>query len=281
MKQHILYLFTRTPLHVGAGSSVGAVDLPVQRERHSRHPIVPGSSIKGVLRYTCETLDALEQEKVDDLFGPDVVSKGGEARAGDLTFGEARPLAFPVRSAKGSFAYVTCPIALQRWARDSNSIGLPELAHPDDQSCLAGSNVTLIDKKKVVLEEYAFSHEGDFPKEWQDAIRDLVPDPVWKEAAGRLVLLSDGDFSHFVSTTTEISHHNKIDPETGTVAHGALFNIEAVPAETLFFAPVSSIGRYENTDSLSELTSILNNHPMLQFGGHSTTGLGFCSVKLG
>ena len=114
MTTKLLYLFTRTPLHVGAGSSVGAIDLPVQRERHSRHPIIPGSSIKGVLRYTAGSLDGLDQQKVDDMFGPELVgegvSKDVEARAGDITFGEARPLAFPVRSARGAFAYITCPL---------------------------------------------------------------------------------------------------------------------------------------------------------------------------
>ena len=43
------FLFTRTPLHVGAGQSVGYADLPIQREPHTRIPIVPGSSFKGVL----------------------------------------------------------------------------------------------------------------------------------------------------------------------------------------------------------------------------------------
>ncbi len=47
MQTRILYLFTRTPLHVGAGASVGAIDQPVQRERHTGFPIVPGSSLKG------------------------------------------------------------------------------------------------------------------------------------------------------------------------------------------------------------------------------------------
>jgi CRISPR-associated protein Cmr4 len=50
MKQNLLYLFTRTPLHVGAGSAVGAIDQPIQRERHTGFPLIPGSSIKGVLR---------------------------------------------------------------------------------------------------------------------------------------------------------------------------------------------------------------------------------------
>ena len=33
MKQQLLAIFTRTPMHIGAGSSVGAVDLPIIRER--------------------------------------------------------------------------------------------------------------------------------------------------------------------------------------------------------------------------------------------------------
>ena len=49
MTTKLLTIFTRTPLHVGCGSSVGAVDLPVIRERHTRFPIIPGSSLKGVL----------------------------------------------------------------------------------------------------------------------------------------------------------------------------------------------------------------------------------------
>lgn len=78
MTTKILYLFTRTPLHVGSGSSVGAIDLPIQRERHSRHPIIPGSSIKGVLRYTASSLDVIEKVKVDDMFGPELTGEGIE-----------------------------------------------------------------------------------------------------------------------------------------------------------------------------------------------------------
>ena len=124
-----LIIFTRTPLHVGSGGGLGPIDLPVQRERHTRHPIIPGSSIKGVFRYTATSLDSelgSETLKIDDLFGPED-PESGKARSGDLTFTEARPLAFPVRSAKGAFAYITCPMALQRFARDSGLTGLSEL----------------------------------------------------------------------------------------------------------------------------------------------------------
>lgn len=293
MTTKLLYLFTRTPLHVGAGSSVGAIDLPVQRERHSRHPIIPGSSIKGVLRYTAGSLDGLDQQKVDDMFGPELVGEGVsrdvEARAGDITFGEARPLAFPVRSAKGAFAYITCPLVLMRFAREAGLRDLPQLSQPEDQACLAGSKVAL-PSKKVVLEEYAFSTTDSFPEAWEVALKRVVRDPVWNECAGRLVLLSDGDFSHFVATTTEISQHIKIDAKTGAVAKGALFNLESVPAETLFFAPVHVVQRPSTksrkgteiytTDCAAELAALVARHPVLQFGGNSTTGRGFCTLTL-
>jgi CRISPR-associated protein Cmr4 len=288
MQTKLLYIFTRTPLHVGAGASVGAIDQPVQRERHSKHPIIPGSSIKGVLRYTAICLDQLDKDKTNDIFGPELTGENAEkdARAGDVTFGEARPLAFPVRSAKGAFAYITCPLALQRFARDAN-VTLPALANPDDQTCYAGSKVRL-PSGNVVLEEYAFKTSGTFHPDWEAELKGLVQDPVWQEAAGRLVLLSDGDFSHFVSTATEISNHVKIDAKTGAASKGALFNLESVPAETLFFAPVLIIGRPANekknhyqTDSEKELSDLLVRHPVLQFGGNSTTGRGFCSVSFG
>ena len=120
MTSRLLYLFTRTPLHVGAGSSVGAIDQPIVRERHTDLPIIPGSSIKGVLadlwnhellpdedkarRVTAREETRGErkvwnQDKVTEavwLFGSD---NDKVASAGAVSFGEARLLAFPIRSA--------------------------------------------------------------------------------------------------------------------------------------------------------------------------------------
>jgi CRISPR-associated protein Cmr4 len=102
------FLFTHTPLHVGSGKSVGYVDQPIQRETHTRIPIVPGSSLKGVLR------DRFKSDPdVDWLFG-----KESAEHAGALLVSEARVLAFPVRSAKGCFAWITCPLVLRRAERD-------------------------------------------------------------------------------------------------------------------------------------------------------------------
>lgn len=108
MKKHITALFAQSPVHVGAGNSVGAVDMPVVRERHTRIPVIPGSALKGVL----STFWGNRREKGSDayhLFGGEDAK---EASAGQLLIGEARVLAFPVRSARKSFAWVTSPLAL-------------------------------------------------------------------------------------------------------------------------------------------------------------------------
>ena len=36
----ILCLYAVTPCHAGSGASVGVVDLPIQRERHTNWPVI-------------------------------------------------------------------------------------------------------------------------------------------------------------------------------------------------------------------------------------------------
>lgn len=270
----ILYLFTRTPLHVGTGASVGAIDQPIIRERHTGYPVIPGSSIKGVLRDACRNDDQLKANE-DAIFGK-------QDDAGKITFGEAKILAFPVRSAKGSFAFVTCPLALERFLRERPGDGELKVPNePKDMECLAGDTVTITRNGQtgIVLEEYRFNRTAPFPSDWENALLGLLDDPVWKAGKGRFVLLSNGDLAHFVKNACEVGQHVGINPETGTAKPRALFNLEAVPAETLFFASVTALNRA--TSELGNLGKLISAKPVLQFGGDSTTGLGFCTVKLG
>jgi CRISPR-associated protein Cmr4 len=272
MKQKLLYIFTRTPLHVGAGSSVGAIDQPVQRERHTGFPIIPGSSVKGVLR---DHLRSLGKEVLNDLFGKG--DEGEDFTAGKISFGEARLLAFPVRSAKGSFALATSALTLQRFARDAG-INIPVPPAPADMTCLAGDKLVL-GKKGVVLEEYRFNLEKPFPTEWEEVLTKLLGDAVLSGAKGRFVLLSDGDLSHFSVNACQVSQHVRILDETGTAdtEGGGLFNEETVPSECLLYAPLTLLSRGVQDNAVFKS---LENEQLVQFGGGGTTGLGFCTVKL-
>jgi CRISPR-associated protein Cmr4 len=273
MQTKIMTIFTRTPLHVGAGSSVGAIDQPVIRERHTGFPVIPGSAIKGVLR------DYATGQKIADiekLFGHEPTGKEDNAYAGAIGFGEARLLAFPLRSAKGSFALATCPLALARFARDGGlTFAIPQVA---DNECLASASVKL-DSDKVAMEEYVFEAKGDFPSDWAENLSGLLNDVVLKEAKAHFVLLSDGDFQHFAKNACQVQHHNRIDSETGTVVEGALFNTETVPSETLFYAPLHAL-KDDCTDN-ELFKHFSEDERLLQFGGDGTTGLGFCTCKLG
>ena len=109
MKTKLMTIFTRTPLHVGCGSSVGAVDQPVARERHTRFPIIPGSAIKGVLADLWleigKDVNVVEKEKdgvktkeyirVKDsdayrILGNNANGKEDKASAGSLLIGEVK-----------------------------------------------------------------------------------------------------------------------------------------------------------------------------------------------
>ena len=276
MKTRILHLFTRTPLHVGAGASVGAIDQPVQRERHTGFPVIPGSSIKGVLRdFIFPGAKEGQHPAADQYFGKG--SQGTDASAGHLSFGEARMVAFPVRSAKGAFALAVSPLTLRRLARDAGwDLEVPEM--PADMHCMAGAKLIIPGKNAVVLEEYRFNVSGEFPNDWEEKLSGVLSDAVLSGATGRFVLMSDGDLSHFAVNACQVNQHVRIDDKTGTADDGGLFNEETVPSETLFYAALTVL-RGDGEDN--PVFEKLSNEQLVQFGGDATTGLGFCTVKLG
>ena len=273
MQTKLLTIFTRTPLHVGCGSSVGAVDQPVVRERHTRFPVIPGSAIKGVLADLWnENHQRTEEGK--RYFGEDDVQK--VAKAGRISFGEAKLLAFPVRSARGCFAFLTSPLALERFKRDRGlDLRVPDA--PSSMKCLAGDAVVFADKKAVILEEYRFECSGAFPEEWAKCLANLADDAVLNGGTSRFVLVNDDDLAYYVQNACQISQHVSIDSRTGTAAEHKFFNQEEVPSETLFYAPITSLGSSEDD---APFFKRLSDMSLVQFGGKGTTGIGYCSVKL-
>jgi CRISPR-associated protein Cmr4 len=307
MTSKALLIFTRTPLHVGAGASVGAIDQPVQRERHTGFPIIPASSLKGTFADAWN--DGLKDEdpgKGGKVSRVRVTKKGEHAEAawlfgsdndkpafaGSLLFSEARVLAFPIRSAKGSYAWITCPLMLQRAARDGVLAAslIKEMDEPSDGSALFIKDGKLdVKDGQIVLEEYCFKHGGEPPSDLGQAIADLaVGDALFGSITDRIVILSNGMMSHFVSTTCEIAQHVRINDETGTADEGGLFNQENVPADTLFYSVLNASGG--RGDFFKDKTAdeafaafaekLKEAKAVFQFGGDASTGLGFCTVTL-
>lgn len=290
MNQHLLSLYTRTPLHVGCGTSVDVVDLPIMRERITNFPLIPSTSIKGVLRqagrdfvgndgYTLATNDVLFGNK-DDIQKDD---KGNEKfHAGCIQIMEAKLLAFPVRSLAGCFAWLTCPAALRRFQRDTGkSFEIPPVEK--DQTIVAtGSELIIQGQNKVVLEEYAIAAKPDDQHaKVVEILKPLLTDSLWQDKLEkRLAILHDEDFQHFVSTCTEVVARIVINPATRTNTN--LFNQENIPCETLFYSVLQVLKARRSDgegDPTAHLTALLKANPTLQLGGDETTGHGFCEVK--
>ena len=305
----ILTLFTRTPLHVGAGASVGAIDQPIVRERPTGLPNIPGSSLKGVLAdlWSADTVTTTHDggktktardlaKDITWLFGSD---NDKEASAGALSFGEARLLAFPIRSAKGSFAWLTSPLLLARAARDGVA-GLNDLMVKEISAKLTGKDALALfaaaapiaipaPKPRLVLEDYPFTHAGELPASLTTALQALLPnEPVLGALPDHLVIASDGMLSFFAKTACEIAQHVRINDATGTAEDGGLFNQENVPSETLFYAVIHatqgrSAAHRQNQPAaaLAALDARLKTvNQTIQIGGDATTGLGYCTAVL-
>lgn len=283
MQTTILAIFTRTPLHIGAGSSVGAIDQPVVRERHTRFPIIPGTSLKGVIADLWPATATGKRDGGDAtwLFGSETATA---AAAGALLFGEGKLLAFPIRSAKGAFAWITCPLTLARFARDSGNSSLKIPCDLKGEECCAPASLCLSDKK-VILEEYVIAAKAEPDAAIVQALTSLSDDIVWQQLKDKLVILSDEMFAYFAENACETAQHIRIDDQTGTVAKGALFNQENVPSETLFYSVVNAqAGKGSgNGKTPGEAMAALKQQlaaGLIQIGADETTGLGWCSVSM-
>ena len=293
----LLFLHAQTAIHPGSGTALGVVDLPVQRERHTQWPVIPGSSLKGVLRDCCRQQVPGKRGRDADA-DPDLMTAFGpptdlaEKHAGALSVTDARILAFPVRSLRGVFAWVTCPAVLQRLERDLQLAGLPPLAaipafKKDDQAACAAASPLLVDSDKLVLEEFEFTRVAD-ARQVADWVADhAVNDPGTQERVKtHLAVLSDNDFTHFVRHATEVVARVGLDYERKTVKQGALFYQEFLPAETLFYSVVFANASRREGDAkpapqvLAYLQQNLERVGAFQIGGDETTGKGLCLVRL-
>ena len=102
-----LFIYCVSPVHMGAGTAIGLIDNPIQRERHTEYPMVAGSGLKGAVRhhFWSQLDDDSRKDKanlLNRLFGPDT---NASDFAGAVSFGDAQLLAFPVRSLKRAFVY--------------------------------------------------------------------------------------------------------------------------------------------------------------------------------
>ena len=284
-------------IHAGTGTDLGLVDLPIARERHSGLPKIESSGVKGCIRDVFEQIDGLPGDFVTVAFGPE---DDGDKHAGSIAFTDARLLLFPVRSAKGIFAYATCPYIINRLKEDFAlaAVDVSDFV-PNGETAQVSSDKLLIPKaNKAVLEEYTIeATKTPYAAKLAVTIAEWLKLENAQYIKDNLIILSDDDFTDFAKNNTEVITRIKIDNETGTVANGALFTEELLPSETVLYSlvmtskifldremrkssPTVEAARADEGGYL--LDTISEKMPkFVQIGGDATIGKGLCLVNVG
>jgi len=288
------WLHCLSPVHVGSGQGVGVIDMPIMREKVTDWPLIPGSAMKGVLRERLSS-KGKSSEWLNVAFGQPTTIEDPERRngnAGALVLSDSRLFAFPVASRYGTFAYVTCLLAVKRMMRDLTAAALPtDLPFHQPEDVWDGSSTYITPSSDSVLTAAGGSGSQVYLDEFESVavaseelgkLADWIGGQVFEDEISRrmlkerLVLVPDEMFQYFVTMCCEIAPRIRILPDTKTVDEGALWYEEYLPTESILYGLVWCDKIYSYSGVLTErgLLNELNQTWALQIGGNASIGKG-------
>ncbi len=294
MNAKLTFVHALSPLHAGTGQGIGVIDLPIAREKATGIPFLPGSSLKGTLRDLC----ADPKPKKCDVFGPETANAADFA--GSAQFSDQRLLLLPIRSLKGTFAWVTSPYVLRRFVRDASGTKVSHACFqriPDlkENECAVDGRNSITYENKVILEDLELEAKPQQDvSQWAEFLGGQVfpDDPTWRGyLTARLCVVADDVFNFLLNTATEITARIKLLEDKKTVQKGGLWYEEALPAETILsgLLVATEIKQTNGQPRISadeifrvvEGTVKKDNAPQpVQLGGKATVGRGLCYVHL-
>jgi CRISPR-associated protein Cmr4 len=291
MSYHPYLIHALSPMHCGTGQAISGIDLPIAREKHTGIPLVPGSSFKGVLRARPLGYDTINAEKREakrihlTVFGPE--TENGADFAGSVQFGDAYLVCLPVRSVRGTFAWVTSPVMLRRLRRDVQEAGqnwnVPSVDNLAEGNALVTSK-TLVAGTKVVFEDFDFAFAEDkavgaFAETFSSKL--FSSNDEKKFFKDRFCVVHDNVMRVLLRQCMEVTTRNRIDQDTKTVEEGALWTEEALPTESILLGMlvVEPIKGRETGEALIKHVKSLTSSA-LQIGGNATVGRGLCRVEV-
>ena len=233
----IIILKTMTPTRVGAGQSAGLIDQPIMRLASTNWPVIPGTSLKGVLKaaHVDSWLDDNKSgydrvsDAVADLGGIYGSDNSSDPYMGSLRLRDLLPLLFPVKSLYGVFGYVTCPMALEELSDAAASIGitlrLPTFSigtNPDRPKALTPRGSQVIQGTEIILDEFDFIGEiNDQATQLAALLAPIVKIDLQK-LSQRLVVVSDEMFTFITQMCTEVRTRTALEYASKSVRGGSL-----------------------------------------------------------
>ena len=296
MHRALLFLYAETPVHVGADASLGALDLPIQREVTTGLPIIKAESLKGALRerFRPPRDRKDERKRWTKTFGDEPPSAGvrqGELKPGTLRVHEAQLVAFPVPALARTFVWATSPLARARLDRKARLAGVSVTpadgsappVRPDDSACLTSETTA----DRFVLGPYVVTaSRDDAVRNWagrlaRTALPDLEEMAFFADKLATELLVCSDDLLGAISrdcapvvARVQLGTGEDGDVPRKTVKHGPFYS-EYLPAETILAALLEC----DDADDLAHVRDGLNND-LLRIGGDETLGKGLLWCRI-
>lgn len=281
----IIGMVAQTAIHVGASSNDDLIDLPIQREAHTDWPMIAGSGMKGAWRSRAASEPTISQSQEYSIFGP---STGNAAEhAGAIMVSDARLVLLPVRSLTSHFKWVTCHSLLQRYLRDRLRLGY--LSETEITSAKASGHKALVATENhgesLYLEEFRYEVKKASLDQVVAMLADLMGEEYREDIEENLVIVSNDQFNYLSRAAVPLQARIAIDEKSKTVAPGALWYEEYLPAETVMYNCLS-FGEARGKEPMSSeqlkqtfLSNLVCEHPHIQVGGNATVGMGWFGVN--
>jgi CRISPR-associated protein Cmr4 len=266
----ICSLYSISPVHAGSGTSTSAVDLPIQREKHTNWPHIQASAVKGSMRSHFRNIYENEADfisQINTIFGSDEQDdwkKEDDSKPGLISVSDAKLFAFPVRSNISPFVCVTSPAVLKRLNNDLLFSGINQLndfKKPENEKAIALKGDL---SGKIILEDIVIDASESDKIEFIDKMFPEIDN---------LLLVSDQIFDHIITTCTEVQTQIKINKDTGITVDGALRYEELLPSDTAMYSVVYS----ENEAIDSTFKNSIKD--FIQIGGDYTLGRGIFKLS--
>lgn len=298
-----ILLYCESGLHAGAGAQLSHIDMPIQRSHTTDFPKIDGGTFKGAMREAYEKKAGIVKDihtSIHHYFGYDADAAKYQGLnfkveekdyQGCILFQDVHLLFFPVKSQKGTFAWITCPEVYahfyQNMVRCAKSDGLPKSLNAHTLS----PSESLMYSGNIGLEEYIFKNFKEDTKlkavsQWISNLLFNNTENTYKYLADKLetsiVVLDNQIFKHFVTRHTEVITRNKIDNQTGTVSNTGLFNEEYLPENSILYTLVGFEDQFavngKKKDAVQEFFSTYLPDYM-QLGANETIGKGILKLS--
>jgi CRISPR-associated protein Cmr4 len=285
------YLYTLAPIHCGGEGDLGNI-LDIVREVHTDFPYIPGSSLRGSLRWD---VNSINPTAADKLFGKEL-GADGQMGVHQVWFGDARLLWVPMRTMAMSgnrnvFTWVSCHSLIRDHALlsklpisdfPSHPVGTQVGSYYVADAQLQVSGLTEEQKQAIALAgDWHTSLAGAVKSTWNNNrvvladsdFQTLMEHSLWTQIRNKISKSHAADIGVEGVTETDVED----DPDTDVEGGAEIFWTDVcIPRDTILYYPWGYKLNKNNPVAQGEHKHLMDVVTgLFQIGGQANVGRGW------